>query len=82
MKTSDRKEGEYVANVPACRQHSPVIRGVKKGARPVCGMEARNHTLFKLDTLSTATDQSVAKDLQYAQSKEKDKRTRTIARRN
>ena len=38
--------------------------------------------LFKLDTPSTATYQSVAKDLQYAQSKEKDERTRTIARRN
>ena len=41
-----------------------------------------NPHAFKLDTLSAATGQGVASDLQYAQSKGKDKRTRTVARRN
>ena len=48
----------------------------------MCRLEALTHTLFKLDTLSAATGQGVASDLQYAQSKGKDKRTKTVARRN
>ena len=37
FKTSDRKEGEEdVANVPTCRQQSPVNRGGKRGAKSMC----------------------------------------------
>ena len=37
FKTSDRKEGEEdVANVPTCRQQSPVNRGGKIRAKPMC----------------------------------------------
>ena len=41
LKTSDRKEGEIdVANVAKCREQSPVSRQGKRGAKPVCGLEA------------------------------------------
>ena len=41
LKTSDRKEGEDdVANVATCREQIPVSREGKRGAKPVCGLEA------------------------------------------
>ena len=36
LKTSDRKEGEDVANVLTCCQQCPVNRGGKGGAKPKC----------------------------------------------
>ena len=36
LKASDRKEGEGFATVLTCRQHSPVNRGGKGGAKPKC----------------------------------------------
>ena len=84
LETADRKEGqEGVTTVLTCCKQSPVDREGNGGAKSKCANWRLEPTRFsKLDTLSAATGQGVASDLQYVQSKREDKRTGTVPRRD